>query len=95
MGRIDVLADDRGLQACFAAAAIKPEWAKEFIAKHHLDNLDDYVYLTSSETWDKGVESLVKEVPALQGNPIIVARFRSAYEMGREALRRLLCRPQR
>lgn len=87
MGRIDVLADDRGLQACFTAAAIKSDWAQEFIAKHQLVTLDDYVYLTPSDTWEKGVENLVKEVPALQGNPIIVARFRSAYEMGREALR--------
>eukprot|EP00435_Cladocopium_sp_Y103_P041263 s83_g11.t1 len=87
MSRVDVLADDRGLQGCLKAANVQKEWADAFIARHKITTLDDYVYATPHESWEKGVEALVNQVPTLKDNLIALARFRSAFDIGREALR--------
>lgn len=87
MSRVDVLADDRGLQGCLSMADVKPDWAKDFLAKHQVATLDDSVYAVSHDTWEKGVEALVGQVPTLKDNMIALARFRSAFDIGREALR--------
>ena len=87
MSRVDVLADDRGLQGCFKVANIQQEWAQDFITKHKLVTLDDYIYSVAHDTWEKGVETLVSQVPTLRDNMIALARFRSAFDIGREALR--------
>ena len=87
MSRVDVLADDRGLQGCLKLANVKPEWAEAFIARDKLGTLDDYIYLISHDGWESGVETLVSQVPALKDNPIALARLRSAFDIGREALR--------
>ncbi|CAL1129060.1 unnamed protein product [Cladocopium goreaui] len=87
MSRVDVLADDRGLQGCFKVANIQQEWAQDFITKHKLVTLDDYIYSVANDTWEKGVETLVSQVPTLRDNMIALARFRSAFDIGREALR--------
>ena len=57
MSRVDVLADDRGLQGCLKLANVSNEWAEAFIAKHQVVTLDDYVYLTPHESWESGVEN--------------------------------------
>ena len=77
-----MLADDRGLQACFTVANVKPEWAKDFIG-----TLDDLVYMVAHGTWEKELEDLTKEVASISGNRIALARIRSAFEIGREALK--------
>ena len=87
MSRVDVLADDRGLQGCLKLANVSNEWAEAFIAKHQVVTLDDCVYLTPHESWESGVETLVNQVPTLKDNKIALARFRSAFDIGREALR--------
>ena len=87
MSRVDVLADDRGLQGCFKVANIQQECAQDFITKHKLVTLDDYIYSVAHDTWEKGVETLVSQVPTLRDNMIALARFRSAFDIGREALR--------
>ena len=68
-------------------ADVKPDWAKDFLAKHQVATLDDSVYAVSHDTWEKGVEALVGQVPTLKDNMIALARFRSAFDIGREALR--------
>ena len=85
-----MLADDRGLQGCFKVANIQQEWAQDFITKHKLVTLDDYIYSVAHDTWEKGVETLVSQVPTLRDNMIALARFRSAFDIGREALRQAL-----
>eukprot|EP00435_Cladocopium_sp_Y103_P048679 s223_g14.t1 len=87
MSRVDVLADDRGLNGCFQVANVKDEWAQAFVAKHKMVTLDDYIYALPSTEWEKGVESLVYQVPTLKDNLIALARFRSAFDIGKEALR--------
>ncbi|CAJ1330278.1 unnamed protein product, partial [Effrenium voratum] len=74
-------------QACFTVANVKPEWAKDFIAKHSLGTLDDLVYMVAHGTWEKELEDLTKEVASISGNRIALARIRSAFEIGREALK--------
>lgn len=81
MSRVDVLADDRGLQGCFKVANIQQEWAQDFITKHKLVTLDDYIYSVAHDTWEKGVETLVSQVPTLRDNMIALARFRSAFDI--------------
>jgi len=71
MSRVDVLADDRGLQGCLKLANVSDEWAEAFIAKHQVVTLDDYVYLTPHESWESGVETLVNQVPTLKDNKIL------------------------
>ena len=74
MSRVDVLADDRGLQGCFKVANIQQEWAQDFITKHKLVTLDDYIYSVAHDTWEKGVETLVSQVPTLRDNMIALAQ---------------------
>lgn len=87
MAKVDVLSDDRGLAACLAQANILEQWSKDFVAKHNIATLDDYIYMVAQKEWEEGVADLLQSVPTLKDNRIILARFRSAYEIGRESLR--------
>ena len=87
MAHIDVLADDRGLSTCFRGAQIKEEWANLYLAHHHIGTLDDFVYTVTGHEWEKSLESLVFAVTGLQQNRIALARFKSAYECGVQALK--------
>ena len=68
-------------------ANISTEWSDAFVAKHSLSTLDDLVYLVSHQDWEKEIEELVNQVPSLARSRIVIARFRSAFEIGREALK--------
>ena len=57
-------------------ANIQQECAQDFITKHKLVTLDDYIYSVAHDTWEKGVETLVSQVPTLRDNMIALARFR-------------------
>ena len=87
MSRIDVLQDDRGLATCVAAAQIKPEWIEAYKTTHAVATLDDFVYLVTASDWEASLKELVEGVPALKGNRIAMARFKSAYECGTVALK--------
>ena len=87
MSRIDVLQDDRGLSTCVAAAQIKPEWIDAYNTAHSVATLDDFVYLVTASDWEASLKELVEGVPALRGNRIAMARFKSAYECGTVALK--------
>lgn len=80
MAKVDVLSDDRGLAACLAQANILEQWSKDFVAKHNIATLDDYIYMVAQKEWEEGVADLLQSVPTLKDNRIILARFRSAYE---------------
>ncbi len=87
MSRIDVLQDDRGLATCLAAAQIKPEWIEAYKVTHAVSTLDDFVYMVTASEWEKSLTELVEGVASLKGNRIALARFKSAFECGKEALK--------
>ena len=60
-------APDRGLHCCFQVANVKPGWAQEFVTRHRLRTLDDFVVAAASEPGEQGVEALVNQVPPLRG----------------------------
>ena len=87
MGRIDVSSDDRGLGACFEAAHITADWRGLYVSHHKVVTLDDYIYMIDSTAWEKSLESHLQQVTGLRDNRIALARFKSAYEAGLQALR--------
>ena len=87
MSRIDVLQDDRGLATCLAAAQIRPEWVADYKTAHGVSTLDDFVYMVTASEWEKSLTELVEGVASLKGNRIALARFKSAFECGKEALK--------
>ena len=84
---IDVLQQDRGLRSSFAVANILEDWSDPFIKHHGIETLEDYVYLMPKDTWDTHLHKLVDAVPALRDKPVILARFKAAYESGLQAIR--------
>lgn len=87
MARIDVHQDDRGLAACFQGANIKEEWITAYKDKHRVVTLDDYVYMVNAASWEASLGELVDQVPALKDDRIALARFKSAFEAGQQALK--------
>lgn len=87
MARIDVYQDDRGLAACLRGANIKDEWIEAYKAKHQIVTLDDYVYMVNAASWEASLGELVDQVPALKDDRIALARFKSAFEAGQQALK--------
>ena len=85
--RIDVLQEDRGLATCFSAANLRPEWTEPFAKHHGIETLEDFIFLVPKKDTDKGVQSLVDAVAALKGKPIVLARFKAAYESGTQAVK--------
>ena len=81
-------APDRGLHCCFQVANVKPGWAQEFVTRHRLRTLDDFVVAAASEPGEQGVEALVNQVPTLAGNQLAVARFGTALDIAQDALKR-------
>lgn len=87
MAAIDVHQSDRGLQACFNGALLKPEWIEEYVKVHQVATLDDFVFMITATEWEVSLEAHVDKVPSLKGNRIAVARFKSAFTAGQEALK--------
>ena len=85
--RIDVLQEDRGLATCLAAANLLPEWTEPFLRHHGIETLEDYVFLIPKEGAEHGIKDLVEAIPALKNKPIVLARFRAAYEAGMQAVK--------
>ena len=88
--RIDVLQEDRGISTCFSAANLRPEWTEPFVQHHGIETLEDFIFLVPKDDSDKGVQSLVDAadaVAALKGKPIVLARFKAAYESGTQAVK--------
>lgn len=56
---IDVFQADRGLATCFEAANIETAWRDEFLAKHRVQTLDDYVYMVTHSEWERSLTDLV------------------------------------
>ena len=89
MAKIDVLCDDRGLQACIEGANIKAEWATEFLRVHHIVTLDDFIYLVTAGQWETSLADLVAAC-SFKNDRIAGARFKSAYLAGSQALKQSL-----
>ena len=89
MSKIDVLADDRGLSACWVGANISEAWSKEFLAVHKVTTLDDFVYLVTAADWERSLQSLV-DATNFKHDRIAGARFKSAYLAGQQALKQSL-----
>ena len=70
-----------------AAAQIRPEWFEAYKVAHAVSTLDDFVYMVTASEWEKSLGELVEGVASLRGNRIALARFKSAFECGREALK--------
>ena len=56
--RIDVFQTDRGLRSCFSASNVKDSWRDDFIAKHSIETLDDYIYMVDGTKWEQSVTDL-------------------------------------
>ena len=91
--RIDVLQEDKGLATCFAAANILPAWYEPFVKKHSIETLEDYVYMVPKDTWEKSLQVLVDDVPETRDKPVVLARFKAAYESGLQAVRQASAAP--
>ena len=87
MSKIDTMQDDRGLLTCYQGALVKEEWQAAYNTFHSITTLDDFIYMVDGETWETSLTQLVEAVPALKGNRIAMARFKSSFEAGRLALR--------
>ena len=85
--RIDVWQADRGLQSCMEAANINPTWSEAYIKVHKLETLEDFIYLLPSDTWEKSLQSNLQGIPELKDKPLVLARFKSAYEAGLQDVR--------
>ena len=84
---IDVFQADRGLATCFEAANIETAWKEEFIQKHKILTLDDYVYLVTHSSWEQSLTDLVDACPNLKHNRVILSRFKAAWESGSNAVK--------
>eukprot|EP00435_Cladocopium_sp_Y103_P012732 s1670_g3.t1 len=87
MAKIDVLQDDRGLAACLKGANLQQEWIDNYVKHHHIVTLDDFVYMIKASDWETSLGEHVEQVAALRGNRIAMARFKSAFEFGQQALK--------
>eukprot|EP00435_Cladocopium_sp_Y103_P000858 s5581_g1.t1 len=87
MSRIDVLQDDRGLETCFKGANLEAAWIESYTKVHKLVTLDDFIYMIQASEWEKSLLEHVEQVPDLKGNRIALARFKSAFEAGQQALK--------
>ena len=85
--RIDVWQSDRGLMSCMEAANIHPTWSEPYIKQHKLETLEDFIYLLPSDTWEKSLQSNLDAIAELKGKPLVLARFKGAYEAGLQAVR--------
>eukprot|EP00435_Cladocopium_sp_Y103_P038596 s1483_g10.t1 len=87
MSRIDVLQDDRRLATCFKGANLDQAWIDLYVKHHGLTTLDDFVYMIQASDWEKSLTEHVDQVKDLKGNRIALARFKSAFESGQQALK--------
>ena len=87
--RIDVFQTDRGLRSCFSASNVKDSWRDEFIAKHSIETLDDYIYMVDGTKWEQSVTDLCNAVASLRDNRVAQARFKAAYEAGQFAIKQV------
>lgn len=87
MAKIDVHQDDRGLAACLSGSNLQPEWIESYTRAHHITTLDDFVYMIQATKWERSLGEHVEQVEALKGNRIALARFKSAFEAGQQALK--------
>lgn len=85
--RIDVLQEDRGLATCLSAANLLDTWTAPFLKHHGIETLEDFVFLVPKDDTDKGIKALVDGVQALRDKPIVLARFKAAYESGLQAVK--------
>ena len=85
--RIDVLQEDKGLSVCLATANIQPDWADAFTKQHGIETLEDYVYLIPRDQWEQRLTKLVDAVTSLRSKPVVLARFKAAFEGGTQALK--------
>ena len=84
---IDIFQADRGLATCFEAANIETAWKDEFILKHKILTLDDYVYMVTHSSWEQSLTELVDACPNLKHNRVILSRFKAAWESGSHAVK--------
>ena len=87
MSRIDVHQDDRGLAACFAGAQLQDAWVQAYLKVHQVTTLDDFIYMVRASDWEQSLGDLVSQVTELKDNRIALARFKSAFEAGQQALK--------
>ena len=73
--------------SCLKSSNIKEDWSREFLSFHKLETLDDFIFSVTSSNWEDGIEAMCKQVRGLAENRVAVARFRSAYEAGQQAIR--------
>lgn len=85
--RIDVFQTDRGLRSCFEASNIKESWSTEFLAKHAVETLEDYIYMVDGSRWEQSVAELCQAVGSLKDNRVAQGRFKAAYEAGLVAIK--------
>ena len=87
MSRIDVMQDDRGLAACFQGANLDAAWTEAYTKFHQLATLDDFIYMIQASDWERSLGEHLEQVASLKGNRIALARFKSAFESGQQALK--------
>ena len=84
---IDVYQADRGLATCFEAANIEAAWRDEFLHKHRIQTLDDFVYMVTHGEWERSLTELVDSCSGLKSNRVILSRFKAAWESGSAAVK--------
>jgi len=84
--RVDLQADDRGLHSCFVASGVKQEWIQAAVSHHHIETLDDFVYMINKSEWESSLAAFVQEVGAIRDNRLALARFKAAWQAGSSAI---------
>ena len=62
-------------------------WIDNYTKFHQICTLDGFVYMIQASDWEKSLADHIDQVSALKGNRIALARFKSAYEAGHQALK--------
>lgn len=58
-----------------------------YVKFHHLVTLDDFIYMIQVSDWEQSLTEHLEQVISLKGNRIALARFKSAFESGQQALK--------
>lgn len=84
---IDVFQEDRGLRTCFNAANLEQPWQDEFVKRHNIATLDDFVYMVTQSDWERSISEMVDSCPGLKSNRVVLSRFKAAWESGSNAVK--------
>ena len=93
--KIDTSASDGGLLSCMKLARVDDAWINSVKATHGIETLDDFVSWQSSSDSETTLSSMLNAIESLKGKRLILARFKTALELGKPALEAIRAAPSK